>query len=55
MIHQNWGGLVREHFKNQIPRFPNIGDSVNGKVVACAPFRIWLEKLKKILKTILLI
>ena len=43
MIHQNWGELVREHFTNQIPRLPNVGDSVNGKVVACAPFAIWLD------------
>lgn len=43
MIHQNWSELVRKHFTNQIPRLPNIDDSVNGKVVACAPFGIWLD------------
>ena len=43
MIHQNWSELVREHFTNQIPRLPNVGDSVSGKVVACAPFGIWLD------------
>ncbi len=43
MIHQNWGELVREHFRNQIPILPKVGDCVNGKVVACAPFGIWLD------------
>ena len=43
MIHQNWGKLISEHFKNQTPRLPNIGDSVSGKVIACAPFGIWLD------------
>ena len=43
MIHQNWGELVREHFTNKIPKFSNVGDSVNGKVVACAHEGIWLD------------
>lgn len=43
MIHQNWGELVREHFTNQIPKLPNIGDSVSGEVVACAHAGIWLD------------
>ncbi|MEA5595475.1 hypothetical protein [Rivularia sp. UHCC 0363] len=43
MIHQNWGKLVCEHFTNKNLELPNIGDFVNGEVVACAPFGIWLD------------
>jgi len=43
MIHQNWGTLVRKHFLFAKTNLPKVGDSVEGIVVANAPFGIWLD------------
>jgi len=43
MIHKNWGTLVRKHFPFSKTNLPKVGDPVEGTIVACAPFGIWLD------------